>query len=145
MTADVIQFGDLVLRREREPWRFPGLKTPGCPHRHLTLSDEGDIVTCDDCQKQVSAYWALRTFCAYWSEHERKIKSAREQLKQDTAGQIHFIAAKRMEAAWRRRRTVPACPHCYRGILPTDRFHAASKDGEMKKRAEGKTTNQEQR
>ena len=54
MCAQVVEIGDFRLKRERR------MLLEGCQHKHLTLDDEGGIVTCDDCQKQVDNYAALR-------------------------------------------------------------------------------------
>lgn len=35
-------------------------KTKDCQHLHLTLDAHGEVVTCDDCSKQVGAFWARR-------------------------------------------------------------------------------------
>lgn len=47
MCAQVVEIGDFRLKRERHRL------LDGCQHKHLTLDDEGEFVTCDDCKKQI--------------------------------------------------------------------------------------------
>jgi hypothetical protein len=132
MTADILQFGDMTFTRKREQLRFG--KEAGCPHRKLTLDDEGDIVTCDDCGKQVSAYWALRHFVGRWQKHKHDLEYERDKLNKEMQVHLHLIAARRLEIRWQSRSMLPACPHCYRGILQTDEFRSVNKEMELARR-----------
>jgi len=116
MIGNVIKIGDLKIRRlEKRGWR-----DERCPHKNTTWDANGEIVTCDDCKMQVSAWWLLHMFTA---EYERALADLehRERALADARRQnLHLIAAKKVEAAWRSKGMVPACPHCDRGILPED-------------------------
>jgi hypothetical protein len=134
MTADIIQFGDFALRRKRENVYFR--KSDECGHIHLTLNDSGEIITCDDCSHQVSAYWAVRTIMEQWARQERKVAQARQQVQLDAAAIIHLKAAKLVERIWRSKNLVPCCPHCNKGIMPHDGLGSitVSKDIEIARR-----------
>jgi len=93
-----------------------------CRHMHVTLDDNGDIVKCDDCGVQLSAYWAIGHFVEYYQRAIAKLTHAQNQLNQAQEQGVHLIAARRVERAWRSRTMVPACPHCGEGIGPKDGF-----------------------
>lgn len=96
--------------------------TGACAHRRLDFEENGEIVNCGDCGKQVSAVWALRLLLTLCEDEWQKIKSARTALEEDEQKAITLRAALRVQHAWRRRHLVPSCPHCHRGILPGDGF-----------------------
>jgi hypothetical protein len=99
------------------------IQMPGvCEHRHLTADENGEIITCKECKKQVSAYWLIKRTMSEWAEFSRKIKAQREQLDADLKKAVVLRAAQDVEKAWRRRKMVPTCPHCRHAILPTDGF-----------------------
>lgn len=117
MNDTVVDFADMAFRlRGQRP-----LETH-CEHKHLTLDDNGEVVTCEDCQKQVSAYWALRRMSVMWASHAQEVRRTVAKVHEDQKATFHLRAAKVVERAWRHRKTVPICPHCQAGILPEDGF-----------------------
>lgn len=118
MTETVISFADMAFRL-RGQRLTPDAR---CEHRHLTLDDHGEIVTCEDCKQQVSAYWALHRMAAMWGNHAQQVRNAVAKVHEDQKATFHLKAAKVVERAWRNRKTVPICPHCKAGILPEDGF-----------------------
>jgi hypothetical protein len=115
--SNVIQIGDFALTRNRERhFQRNGV----CRHMHVSCDDVGDIVTCDDCGKQVSAYWALGFFSQVWEREMAKITARENRLAENESKSIHLLAAQKVEKVWRTRGMVPACPHCERGILASD-------------------------
>lgn len=115
--AEVIEFGNLKLRRAERATRST---QDQCKHYHMTLDDNGDIVTCDDCGKQLSAYWALRLLTDQYQEAWRKVSARGERIQQEAKESLHLRAARRVEKAWRSRTMVPTCPHCHEAIFPED-------------------------
>jgi len=115
--SNVIQIGEFALTRNRDR-NFQ--KNGECRHRHITCDDVGEIVTCNDCGKQVSAYWALGYFSQVWESEMQKIEAAKRVLAEERAKSVHLLAAQKVERAWRSRGMVPSCPHCGRGILASD-------------------------
>jgi len=114
---NVIQIGDFALTRNRER-HFQ--RNGECRHTHVSCDDVGEIVTCDDCGKQVSAYWALGFFSQLWESETRKIEKRERELAENQSRSIHLLAAQKVEKVWRSRTMAPACPHCERGILASD-------------------------
>lgn len=131
--ADVIVLGEhkiTLMHRNRYP-------KPECPHRNYELDDNGDIVTCTDCGKQVSAYFALREITTDWGRIKAQIATDKRRLDEEKDKHVHLLAAREVERAWRDRRHVPTCPHCGEGISPTDGFGrgAISKEIDAARRA----------
>ena len=92
----------------------------GCQHKHLTLDDEGEFVTCDDCKKQVGNYAALRMLVERWALLQARVDSQRAAIADATEKTVELRAAQRVEKAWRSRSMVPTCPHCHEAIFSTD-------------------------
>lgn len=107
-----------------------------CEHRTIELITEGGIVRCKSCGATPSAFWALQEAHLQWKAAYARLEARQAEIEQSFAQRLTFIAAKRVEQAWRRRGTVPGCPHCKRGILPDDDLGRirVSKDDEMSTR-----------
>jgi len=131
MSDNVVQFGDLYFkaRGRRVAW-----EQDRCAHKHLTLDSNGDMVMCDDCGKQVSAFWALQTIVDQWGQHARAIERRQERLNDEVKSVVHLIAAKKVERAWRSRKMVPICPHCSEPIFPEDGFGESNVNREIARR-----------
>ena len=116
--SEVIQLGEYRFNRKREG----SVSTPDsdCAHKHMTIQDHGDIITCDDCGAQLSPVWALREVLGDYAQEIAKINARTATLQEQTSREIHLVAARMVEDAWRSRTMVPACPHCSRGILAAD-------------------------
>ncbi|WEE79413.1 hypothetical protein LZ683_08665 [Comamonas testosteroni] len=93
-----------------------------CQHKHTELDDNGNIVMCLDCGKQVDAYFILRLITQDWGKIQEKIRATESRVNEEKGKHIHLIAARKVEQAWRDRLHVPTCPHCGEGISPTDGF-----------------------
>lgn len=119
MTDNVIQIGEMIVRRreEKKAWNK---KDERCHHRKTTLDDNGSIVTCDDCSMQLSPYWVLHQLIHYYDQEMKKVEARAKAVAEDKAHNLHLLAAKKVEAVWRSRKMAPCCPHCGHGILPED-------------------------
>ena len=115
--SNVVKIGDLQIARQRRQWGAP----PGvCQHLSLTWSEHGDIIDCDDCGKQVSAQWVVAMLCERWDREVRKLQASQQAVDRTLSAHVVLRAAKKVEAAWRRRNMLPACPHCGEAIAPED-------------------------
>jgi ribosomal protein S27E len=117
----VIDIGDLSLWRKTDS-RFIRAEKGQCPHRNLVADEEGEILECKQCGKQVSAYWAFMRFIREYENYTDSLKSRAEGVRIREEKGLTLKAAQLIEKAWRSRRMVPACPHCKKAILPTDGF-----------------------
>ena len=108
-----------------------------CKHDNITGDDRGEVFTCDDCNKQISAAWLLWKFVAYYNEWTEKLEARKQKIQEDKTAVLHLTAARKAEEAWRSRTMVPTCPHCRRGISTTDGFGGSriSKEIDQRQRA----------
>jgi hypothetical protein len=84
--------------------------------------EHGELVLCLDCEKQLSAVWALQH---YFTEHSRAREQREAQIAQLKADEERLIvhrAALAVQDAWRAHKYVPTCPHCHKGIGAPDGF-----------------------
>lgn len=132
--SNVTNIGDWVINRKTKSYFTPKGE---CGHKHLQMEDDGAVVKCTDCGVQVSAYWALENIVRAYNEWTVKFNRERETFRQSKEKEIHLLAAKKVESAWRSRSMVPTCPHCRSGILPSDGFGGGmiNKEIEMRRRA----------
>ena len=121
MNEKVINLEDMRIRilKERPKW---DRNRKECRHINLTFNDDGQIITCDDCHKQIQPYWAFHMLAERFDDSMKRLNRKEADIKVLTEKTVHLIAARRVEAAWRQRSMVPTCPHCERGILPEDSF-----------------------
>lgn len=117
--SNVIHIDEMRLTKQHRH-RFG--RDAGCKHLHLTMDDEGDIVKCDDCGMQVSAFWALKMLSEFYERAMSKLASRERSQAVVEQKTIHLKAAQAVEKAWRSRTMVPTCPHCGEGIAATDGF-----------------------
>jgi len=132
--TNVVQFAELQIARLKDDARR---RHEGCQHRRIQLDDVGQVVKCLDCEKQISAYWALGMLAASWKSQVRSLEHQKSEAKAATEVNLHLLAAKRVEGVWRSRNQLPCCPHCARGIDPADGLgsHTVSKVFEQGLRA----------
>ncbi|MBW9102927.1 hypothetical protein [Paraburkholderia phenoliruptrix] len=89
--SNVIDIDALRVARKSTYVRAPG----ECRHMHITLDDNGDIVKCDDCGVQLSAYWAITHFTEYYQRAIAKLTSAQKRLATAQEEGVHLLAARR--------------------------------------------------
>lgn len=118
--SNVIQIESMRITRDSRLFR-----PKECAHKQLTLDNQGDIVMCDDCGKQVSAYWALCMLAEEYSKAAAKLTARAERQIEVEKKTLHLKAAQKVEMAWRSRTMAPTCPHCSEAIYPTDGFGSA--------------------
>jgi hypothetical protein len=124
--AEVIDLGE--YRVERKPHHpFDG----SCQHKHMTVDQNGGVITCDDCGKQLDAFMALNLMLDSYGKYWSKLQAQQARLDEQERRQLHLKAAQRVEDAWRRRNTVPTCPHCHEPIFPEDGFGRSAVNREI--------------
>lgn len=107
-----------------------------CRHTSLVADEVGETIICEDCGFQVTAFWALMEYSKNVKKFAEDLNSRSKRLKELEDKTVTLKAALEVEKAWRKRNSVPTCPHCGEGILPTDGFGGCSrsKDYEMQVR-----------
>jgi hypothetical protein len=117
MPTNIIDIGQWRLTRRD---RFTVASRDECAHRHLLLQDRGELVVCEDCKAQLSAYWALSSLASDIAKEQALNAAGRQRIQEERQSLLPTSAAKRLESLWQTGRLVPACPHCKSGILAED-------------------------
>jgi DNA-directed RNA polymerase subunit RPC12/RpoP len=143
LAAEIIEIGDLRFSRNRIARAY---RADQCKHHRLRLDENGDVVVCEDCGIQVSAFWALCMLADEFDREFAKLRSARANLAREKAAEVHLLAARKVDAVWRSRTMVPACPHCGIGVLPEDGLGNAriSREMELRRREVAQKTKESQ-
>ncbi len=116
--SNVIEIGDFSIARAQRTHGYG----KGCQHRKVTLVSDGEIVRCNDCTYQPSAWWLVHELLSHYTQSRARVNSERRQLAEDQERFATDKAALRLSSMWRKRFMVPACPHCRRAIGPKDGF-----------------------
>jgi hypothetical protein len=122
--AEVIELGEFrvtTLQRRR---------VDGCKHLHFTVDTQGDIVTCDDCGKQISGVYGLSLLVESYNREMNRLQRRLAEQKTVEQHTVHLKAARAVDRAWKGK-MVPACPHCGSGILATDGLGSTLLNKEM--------------
>lgn len=111
----VVDIGDLRVARglTRRP-------ASSCRHARLNYDPRERRVWCKDCEKDVDPFDA---FTKLVEQYDRAYKHVNERIKHVEEAeqfQCRSIAAKNIDEVWRRRKVIPACPHCLQGLFPED-------------------------
>lgn len=126
MTERVVNFADMAFKLRGRRTAFDKDR---CEHNHIELDENGCIVTCTGCKKELSAFWALLHMAERWEKHARDQEGVRQRINEDAKTVIHLRAAKRIERSWRRGMAC-SCPHCHKPILPEDGMGDATESRE---------------
>ena len=119
--ARIYEFGDLTIHHKQEHRAFPWEKDK-CPHKQMCYDDNGHIVTCQDCKKQIDPYWAFMSIVQRYAEFAEKLNHRENAVLESEKKNLTLKAAQAVEHAWRSRKMVPTCPHCRMAILPGQGF-----------------------
>ena len=81
---NVVDFGEFKLTQKYKS------NYKGCQHKSMTADPNGEIVTCDDCNKQISTWYALMSLVDQYQGIHRKLQSqANAQFEVDKK-QLHL-------------------------------------------------------
>jgi hypothetical protein len=127
--AQIIDIGEFRIATVNTKWRvsFGGKATEACSHRRASMDDNGQIVTCEDCGKQISPYWFLRDFFERYSEQRERLEARMREVEEAEKRTVTHRAALQISDAWARRKFLPLCPHCNHTIAPQDGFGNAQR------------------
>ncbi len=117
MPTNIVDIGQWRLTRRD---RFRVASRDECPHHHIVLDDRGEVIVCEDCQAQLSAYWVLSNLTDDILHERARNEAGRQRLLEQAQAALHLTGARRLESLWQQGRLVPTCPHCSAGILAED-------------------------
>ena len=132
MDDNILDLGAFKLTRKNS--KYYGDRK--CKHTNLVADEFGETIICQDCGFQVTAFWALMKYSRNVKRYADDLNRRSKRLKELESKTVTLKAALEVEKAWRKRNSVPTCPHCHEGILPTDGFGGCtrSKNYEMEVR-----------
>jgi len=111
----VIDIGD--IRISRGMTRRPA---SSCRHRRMAYDPRERRIWCKDCEKDVDPFDAFKNLSEQYHYAYEDLNRQRAEINEAAQFQCRSIAAKNIDEAWRKRKMVPACPHCGHGLLPED-------------------------
>lgn len=128
----VVDIGDIRVARgmSRRPFST-------CSHHSMVYDQRERRIWCKDCENDVDAFDAFEMLAKRSHEHRAMLDAREQKIEEAEAFTIRSVAAKVMDKAWRRRKTVPTCPHCRSALLPEDvenGFNFTSKEIELARR-----------
>jgi hypothetical protein len=119
--AKIYDIGDMRVQVDRD--YGPRVRGEGgCGHQKLTFDERGQTIVCDLCGKQVSAWWTFLMLMDRYQEMMGTLRVRQVEVEEAEGRVLTHKAAIAVEDAWRRRKMVPTCPHCHKGILPAEGF-----------------------
>lgn len=128
----VVDIGDLRVARgmSRRPVSV-------CKHHKVVYDQQERRIWCKDCETDVEAFDAFLSIVENFDRARKEIEQRQAEVKRAVEHNIIRIAAKQMDEHFRRRKMVPACPHCGSGIFPEDvpRMGSINREWEEAKRA----------
>lgn len=129
------EFGDLKIEWNRQDREYPYrtlIKGAGevasirCSHPSLIYNNNGNIITCRECKQQLDPYWSAIHVFRGLAEFFEQLDVRKKTVEEMEAKAVTHKAALAVERAWRRRKMIPTCPHCYQAIAPEDGFGGSS-------------------
>jgi len=116
--VNVIDIGDIRVARglSRRPYS-------ACGHHQLVYDHNERRVWCKDCESNIEAFDAFEQLVSRFHDKASELKCREKAVEEAEAHSIIRIAAKRLDEIYRRKKMVPACPHCSGGLLPEDVEH----------------------
>ena len=123
----VVDIGDARVARglSRRPFS-------GCHHNSLIYDGCERRIWCPDCKSTIDPFDAFLSLVGQFDRAQRKAEQKAKELADAKSHNLVRIAAKQMDDQWRRKRTVPTCPHCRKGLMPED----AARMGRMSREIE---------
>ena len=111
----VVDIGDYRVSRgmTRRPFS-------SCPHRALSYDTQERRIWCQDCEQDVEPFDAFTGIIQSYATALSNLDRRDERLKEAEAFQARALATKELDRVWRKRNSVPACPHCHQGLFPED-------------------------
>ena len=133
---NIIQLGEYIFKEGRRRNRFKNGED--CPHKTITYCSESKRVWCVDCESTLDTFDCFERLLNQWDQNIHIINKRFEKVKAAEEHTLRSRAAKALDDIYRRRKMVPACPHCKRGLLADDWLtghqYTVSKELEIRRR-----------
>lgn len=111
----VVDFGEMRVARglSRRPFTT-------CRHVNLVYDNKERRVWCKDCERNIDPFDAFLALTENYNTAYGHYAKMKETALEARNYNLHLIAAKNIEKAWRGRTMAIGCPHCSTGLLPED-------------------------
>jgi hypothetical protein len=111
--ADIINIGEIRVKRI--------IKEGLCPHKQLVYDYRNEYIQCEDCGLPVQPFQAFMMLVNHFDSAISRLEHRRKELSElEAASNRNLLkAVKEIDRIWRRK-MLPCCPHCGRGIAIED-------------------------
>jgi hypothetical protein len=111
----VVDIGDARVKRGKSR------RTIGnCPHKNMHFDLAERRIWCADCESDVEGFDAFVVLVENFNRQEGRMKVREDKVLAAEEATLVSRAARVMDEQWRKRSTVPLCPHCSTALLPED-------------------------
>lgn len=91
-----------------------------CPHVRLVYDENERRAWCKDCETDIEAFDAFLMLVERFDAHHKRLLARETAVAEAEKFQARTLAARELDKAWRKQKSVPACPHCSHGLFPED-------------------------
>ena len=113
--VDVVDIGDYRVARGSTRRVFTS-----CPHKHLHYDEKERRIWCVDCERDVDPFDAFTRLVTAFDGATKALERRERHLAEAEGFQSRSLAGRSLDKAWRKRKLVPACPHCKHWLHPDD-------------------------
>lgn len=111
----VVDIGDARVKRGKSR------RTIGtCKHQHMHYDDAERRIWCADCESDIEGFDAFVVLVNNFHRQDQRNKAREEKIEEAEQATLISRAARKIDMEWRKRTTVPLCPHCVNPLLPED-------------------------
>ena len=113
--VNVVDIGEVRVARGRARY-----SRRCCDHRRMVYDPNERRVWCSNCESTIEAFDAFTALVDMHHVAQNKYSRREEAVKEAEAASIDLIACKNLQKEFRKKSTVPCCPHCNGGLLAED-------------------------
>jgi hypothetical protein len=111
----VVDIGDARVKRGKS--RRPiGI----CQHKNLHYDPAERRIWCADCESDIEGFDAFVVLVENFDREFKRMKDREDKVLAAEEATLVSRAARVMDEQWRKRSTVPLCPHCSTALFPED-------------------------
>lgn len=111
----IVDIGDIRVARGKS--RRP---QSSCRHSQLNYDTAERRIWCRECETNIEPFDAFEMLVKQFHSAAESIERRDQEVKDAEAHALVSLAAKEIDKAWRRKKMVPACPHCREPLFPED-------------------------
>lgn len=111
----VVDFGNYRVARglSRRP-------TTSCKHNNVVYDEKERRIWCKDCETTIEPFDAYIRILNSYNSAVAVLNYRENKILELENYNLVRIASKNIDQAWRKKESIPCCPNCARGLLPSD-------------------------